>query len=265
MPAGSPRSFATPSPRRAKCEGAVVISDPLIKDVEASEHAELLTGSPRDWERSRDLTKGRADLLAVALGEHTCQPKRRLFLGMTGDAYLLQARLNVSLPAWSASSPRRSSTPRTGPALLQGHAATSPSKSTSLKGKGDVRTHQPSPPRFLSTTAIAWRPASSRHRHRNRSGNPQSCLPRALERIQVEAGVLNVGYARTALLTARRHTSPRLALRHLQLVDVAPLLASAGYRVIVPLSARLWFRRSSFPEATRGTDSRPRLGPMSLP
>jgi hypothetical protein len=62
-----------------KCEGAVVISDPLIKDVEASKHAELLDRLAQVLGEIERLDKGRTDLLAVALGEHACQPKRRLF------------------------------------------------------------------------------------------------------------------------------------------------------------------------------------------
>src|SRR5205807_261469 len=52
---------------------------------------------------------------------------------------------------------------------------------------------------------------------------------------QIEAGVLNVGYAE-----AGAHNGPAVVLLHgwpydiHSFVDVAPLLASAGYRVIVP-------------------------------
>ena len=58
---------------------------------------------------------------------------------------------------------------------------------------------------------------------------------------QIEAGVLNVGYAEagpangawSSCCTAGPTTSTPI-------VDVAPLLASAGYRVLVPYLARLW-------------------------
>ena len=58
---------------------------------------------------------------------------------------------------------------------------------------------------------------------------------------QIDAGVLNVGYAE-----AGPADGPAVLLLHgwpydiHSYVDVAPLLASAGYRVIVPVSARLW-------------------------
>ena len=58
---------------------------------------------------------------------------------------------------------------------------------------------------------------------------------------QIDAGVLNVGYAE-----AGPADGPAVILLHgwpydiHSFVDVAPLLASAGYRVIVPVPARLW-------------------------
>ena len=64
---------------------------------------------------------------------------------------------------------------------------------------------------------------------------------------QIDAGVLNVGYAE-----AGPAEGPAVVLLHgwpydiHSYVDVAPLLASAGYRVIVPLSARLRHDALSF-------------------
>ena len=57
---------------------------------------------------------------------------------------------------------------------------------------------------------------------------------------QIDAGVLNVGYAEVGPAEG-----PVVLLLHgwpydiHSYVDVAPLLAAAGYRVIVPVSARL--------------------------
>jgi pimeloyl-ACP methyl ester carboxylesterase len=48
---------------------------------------------------------------------------------------------------------------------------------------------------------------------------------------QIEAGVLNTGRPGR---WPGGHVAAWLALRHSQLADVAPLLATAGYRVIVP-------------------------------
>jgi pimeloyl-ACP methyl ester carboxylesterase len=64
---------------------------------------------------------------------------------------------------------------------------------------------------------------------------------------QIDAGVLNVGYAE-----AGPANGPTVILLHgwpydiHSFVDVAPLLASAGYRVIVPYLARLWHDAISF-------------------
>ena len=58
---------------------------------------------------------------------------------------------------------------------------------------------------------------------------------------QINAGVLNVEYAE-----AGKSDGPAVMLLHSRhydiysFVQVAPRLSQAGYRVIVPLSARLW-------------------------
>ncbi len=76
---------------------------------------------------------------------------------------------------------------------------------------------------------------------------------------QVDAGVLSVGYAEDGPADGPVVlASARLAIRHLaDYVDVAPLLAAAGYRVLDTLSARL--RLHAFPlPIRRGTASRRR-------
>jgi hypothetical protein len=68
---------------------------------------------------------------------------------------------------------------------------------------------------------------------------------------QIDAGVLNVGYAE-----AGPADGPVVLLLHgwpydiYSFVDVAPLLASAGYRVIVPICAAMGQRASC--QTTRG-------------
>ncbi len=51
---------------------------------------------------------------------------------------------------------------------------------------------------------------------------------------QIDAGLLNVGYVEDGGRWPRGHPLAWLAVRHSQLRRCRPLLASAGYRVIVP-------------------------------
>jgi len=157
-------------------------------------------------------------------------------LGHAGDAYLLQARLNVSLPAWSAKLARRSSTPRTGPA-----------PTPRPRGNITVEINLVERKRRCPNTSTFTAAASYPHRHRpggqqfaaigTATAAESAKLPTASPGThQVEAGVLqNVGYARTALLTAAvilLHGCPHDIY---SFVDVAPCSRPAeGTRVIVP-------------------------------
>jgi hypothetical protein len=82
---------------------------------------------------------------------------------------------------------------------------------------------------------------------------------------QIEAGVLNVGYAELGASDA-----PVVILLHgwfydiHTYVDVAPLLAEAGYRVIFPFCAAM-VRPAFSPPTHRAMVSRRRLPPTSSP
>ena len=118
--------------------------------------------------------------------------------------------------------------------------------------------------RFLAA-AVTLRPLSSACRSSGAKASKTASCPQSAAGDtsfgplkQIDAGVLNVGYAE-----AGPADGPAVILLHgwpydiHSFVDVAPLLASAGYRVIVPLSARLRHDALSF---ERHGPQRPAVG-----
>src|SRR3954451_14221321 len=85
----------------------------------------------------------------------------------------------------------------------------------------------------LAKTGLANPPLTPKHANVMNSNNEMKTLFGPIK--QVEAGVLNIGYAETGPIDG----TPVILLHgwpydiH-SFVDVAPLLASKGYRVIVP-------------------------------